>query len=173
MTKKFFVASLFIGALTNQASAMDRDIFPLNNGLLTEIPGRICKLDIQESSNIWDPHYPRTYIKSIFSEKASFLKLLNHANPATSTLFYPFVYRVNYDGSLLHLGELKKNIKVKGQFKEMKEAIRQNKALYLAIGRGAIVYSTIKQPAPRDYDLLLPKEKLEQMGEIEDPFKNI
>lgn len=156
--------TLLLAAITNlmiinNACAMDTkgQIVPLNNGLLTTIPGIVCTISFKNpAKNVWGVSC-NPYVASRSERTDTVLNLLSDrvpreyynlpagiCAPCAPGHFLPLLYKLQDNNTITRIGQFDKKID-----KEAKEAIRQNKALYYAIGRGAIIYSIQKQPSAK------------------------
>lgn len=131
--------------LTKDCSAMEpetKTIYPLNNGLLTEIPGIISQISGCTKNG------PR-YIRSTTEKKDTLINLISYTEKFDASkdreaikLFCPAVFKRSQPNSTIaHLGPFNKK-----KHRELLEAIRQNKALYYKEGQGALIYSLDTQP---------------------------
>lgn len=154
---------IVLSTLCHYSDAMDKpaiytntpqnEITQLNNGLLTEISAVICHTKCG--------FLTQRYIKNTKIETDTLVNLIHKKgvnfkdnNVAPMDLFCPLLYREN-DGCFAYVGPFDR----KSHYEAL-EAMRQNKALYYAIGRGAIIYSIKQQPSITICSDL--KEKLEK-----------
>ena len=174
MTKQiiFLLYLLFHSFTAHHCFAMETQQSPQNfvvidNGLLTEIEAKIVRTN--EDSDKFHK------IAHIATKKDTLINLMQYRYLVIRSktlvkrhysyqLFCPIVLKENKNSSLENLGQLDPY-----QNKEVKEAIRQNKALYCTMHQGAIIYNLTQQPniqiskQTKEYIEKLQKEYSEQV----------
>lgn len=164
---KFLFFLIMLSFITiKHAEAMDElapqevEIIPINNRLLTTIPGVIAITDTS--------FFEGRRIGAFELKKDTLVNLINYEKkvssyskgPGTVKLFCPVVFKKTAE-SLENLGPL--NTK---KHKELIEAIRENKALYYPYRQGAFVYSVNAQPEPEICQYLHAEIEQEEKKEI-------
>jgi hypothetical protein len=140
----FFSVLALSSMVVINCHAMDlpAQINPLKEGMLTSVSGIITRVKyvgwIGYKKEITKRPMQDTLVQLMMYEK--------NLDPAAKgvgsyEMFYPLVFKVD--------GQFTKNLGLfnKQEHRELKEAIRQNKALYYAYGIGALVYSIDSQPS--------------------------
>jgi hypothetical protein len=141
--KKLFSLIFMLSAGTGIAMEEDNAITPIDNGLLTELDATVARTECLG----WFAN--NREITKLKKERGTLVTLMRYreveslgkgANPVT--LFCPIVFKET-DGSLENLGQFRRK-----QHRELKEACRQNKALYFDFKQGVLIYGLYSQPSP-------------------------
>lgn len=144
---KILVFLLCIITIKNHC-AMDQqgpqgdDVVVINEGLLTELSAVIVQTECG-----W---FSGRYIKDSSRETDTIINLIRYEKKLDPTskgaspiaLFCPIIFKEK-NGYVSNLGQFKKK-----KHHEFIEAVRQNKALYCAMGQGIFIYSLEGQPNP-------------------------
>ena len=116
-------------------------VIAINNGLLTIVPGIVAKTEcgwVLSGRKITSKRFVQDSLANLLVHQKNLD--LSVMGAAPYDVFSPIVFKVN--GRMIEkLGQFNKK-----EHRELKEALRQNKALYYTYGRGAFVYSMDAQP---------------------------
>jgi hypothetical protein len=123
--------------------AKENEIIPLNNGLLTIIPGILSKTGyrgwLSNTRIIYDSSQKKDSLINLLYYKK---QLSNDKGANDFEIFCPLTIRES-NGLMENLGQFDETT-----HREALEAIRFGKAIYYAQEQGALIYSLDKQPNP-------------------------
>jgi hypothetical protein len=150
MTRTLFMIFITFNTLsTYNCLSMELEkedkIITLDQGLLTVIPAKMTY-----NKYITEGWLTTKKIYCFTEKKDSVINLL-HYNRCTSSgcpytdheYFNPLIIKLTIESSIKHLGEFDKHT-----HHEIKEAIRERKALYYTRKQGILIYSLNEQPDP-------------------------
>lgn len=145
---RLFFSIVFSFAMIGNCRAMDvlvsetkPHVIAINNGLLTIVPGIVARTECGyffTGRKITSKRFMQDSLINLIVYEENLDRSVQGAGPYE--VFCPIVFKM--DGRMLkNLGQFDKK-----KHRELKEALRQNKALYYTYGRGAFIYSLEAQP---------------------------